>query len=231
MITSRSGIALAVVASRLVQASSIASSPSIGGIDGSEPVARITARVASSSSSPTRSRRSPVSSANPRSSVIPRSSSHGSCTESSRSWMISSRRSSTAWTSSRPVIASAAPRDAARLLERLIGTQQRLRRHARPERALAADQPVLGDRHAQAALRQPARRDLARRPGADHHHVVGPHARSRRPNHEARRPLQWGANIDQPLGTTRLRRGRFAGAVASRGSGGLVKPRNNHKCG
>ena len=54
MITSRSGIALAVVASRLVQASSIASSPSIGGIDGSEPVARITARVASISSSPTR---------------------------------------------------------------------------------------------------------------------------------------------------------------------------------
>ena len=38
MITSRSGISFAVVASRLVHASSIASSPSIGGIEGSEPV-------------------------------------------------------------------------------------------------------------------------------------------------------------------------------------------------
>ena len=28
-------------------------------------------------------------------------------------------------------------------------------------------------------------------------------------------------------GTTRLRRGRFAGVVASRGAGGLVKPRHN----
>jgi predicted kinase len=32
-------------------------------------------------------------------------------------------------------------------------------------------------------------------------------------------------------GDDRLRRGRFVGAVASRGAGGLVKPRYNHKCG
>ena len=57
MISSRSGSAFAVVASRLVHAPSIASRPSIGGIIGSEPVARITARRASSSSSPTVTRR------------------------------------------------------------------------------------------------------------------------------------------------------------------------------
>src|SRR5262245_16317650 len=32
-------------------------------------------------------------------------------------------------------------------------------------------------------------------------------------------------------GDDRLRRGRFVGVVASRGAGGLVKPRYNHKCG
>ena len=53
-------------------------------------------------------------------SAIPRSSSHGSCAESSRSWMISSRRASAAATSSSPVTASAAPGIAADLRERLV---------------------------------------------------------------------------------------------------------------
>ena len=57
--TSRSGIALVVVASRFVHAQSIASRPGIGGIAGSEPVARKTARLASISSSSTVTRRSP----------------------------------------------------------------------------------------------------------------------------------------------------------------------------
>ena len=108
-ISSRSGIALAVVASRFVHAPSIASSPGIGGMVGVEPPATITARRASSSSSPTTTRRSPASFPQPRRSVTPRSSSHGSCAASSRSWTISSRRASTAGTSSSPVTASAAP--------------------------------------------------------------------------------------------------------------------------
>ena len=45
----------------------------------------------------------------PRSNVTPRSSSHGTCTESSRSWITWSRRLKTASTSSSPVAASAAP--------------------------------------------------------------------------------------------------------------------------
>ena len=57
------------------------------------------------------------------------------------------------------------------------GPQQRLRRHARPERALAADEPVLDDRDLEPALGEPPRRHLARRPGADHHHVEAPHRR------------------------------------------------------
>ncbi len=108
-ITIRSGISFAVVASRFVHAPSIESSPGIGGIAGSEPPARKTARLASISSSPTRTRRSPTSFPRPRISSILRSSSHGSCASSERPWMISSRRASTAATSSLPVTASAAP--------------------------------------------------------------------------------------------------------------------------
>jgi predicted kinase len=40
--------------------------------------------------------------------------------------------------------------------------------------------------------------------------------------------LQWTGS--QTPGDDRLRRGRFVGAVASRGAGGLVKPQQNHKC-
>ena len=67
-------------------------SPSIGGIAGVVPPARITARRTSIVSSPTTTRFSPSSRPQPRYSAIPRSSSHGSCELSSRSWMISSRR-------------------------------------------------------------------------------------------------------------------------------------------
>ena len=107
--TRRSGISCVIVASRFVHAQSNSCRPGIGGIAGPEPVARKTARLASISSSPTITRRSPESRPWPRISSIPRSSSHGSCASSSRSWMISSRRASTAATSSLPVTASAAP--------------------------------------------------------------------------------------------------------------------------
>ena len=63
--------------------------------------------------------------------------------------MISSRRSSTAGTSSSPRDGLRRARDPPRLGQRLVRPQQRLRGHARPERALAADQPVLDDRDAQ----------------------------------------------------------------------------------
>ena len=89
--------------------------------------------------------------------------------------MISSRRASTAATSSSPVTASAAPGIRLTSASASYGPQQRLRRHARPERALAADQPVLDDRDLQPVLREPPRRHLAGRPGADHHHIEAPH--------------------------------------------------------
>ena len=53
---------------------------------------------------------------------------------------------------------------------------------------------------------------------------------SRDPNEaglEAPRPPP---TMEEHPGDDRLRRGRFVGAVASRGAGGLVKPRQHHKC-
>ena len=179
MITSRSGIVLVVVASRLVHASSIASRPSIGGIDGVDPVARITARVASISSSPTRTRRSPVSTPTPRSSAIfallePRQLRR----------VVEVVDDLVAPGEHRRHVERAGDRlrraaHAPRLRQRLVRAQQRLGRHARPERALAAHQPVLHDRDAQPFVRKPPRGHLAGRPGPDHHYVEGSHPRSR----------------------------------------------------
>ncbi len=81
----------------------------MGGMVARDPVATMTALRASRVSTPTSTVRSPVTFASPRMSVTPLSSSHGSCEESSRSWMISSRRLSVAVTSSEPVTASRAP--------------------------------------------------------------------------------------------------------------------------
>ena len=156
----------------------------------------------------------PSSFPQPRSSVTPRSSSHGSCTESSRSWITSSRRSSTAGTSSSPVTASAAPGMRLHLGQRLVRPQQRLRRHARPVRALAADEPVLHDGHRQARARPS-------RPAATS--PAGPAPITTTSKLRIGRDYNWRATIAP--GDDRLRRGRFVGAVASRGTGGLVKPR------
>ena len=105
---SRFGTSVAVVASRLVQGSASAR-PSIGGSEATVPVAITTARRAVSCSPPASTRRSPSSRASPRMSSIPRFLSHGSCRESSRFEITSSRRARAASTSSPPVTAAAAP--------------------------------------------------------------------------------------------------------------------------
>ncbi len=62
--------------------------------------------------------------------------------------------------------------DAPALAQQLLGPQQRLRRHAGVEGALAPHEALLDDRDlASSLLGQPAGDDLARRPGADHDHV------------------------------------------------------------
>ena len=96
---------------------------------------------------------------------------------SSRSWMISSRRSSTAVTSSSPVAAWAAPGTRRASARTSPGRSSALGRHARPERALATDLAVLDDRHLQPRLRQSSGRHLAAGSRADHHHVEGVHRR------------------------------------------------------
>ena len=58
-----------------------------------------------------------------------------------------------------------------RLGGELDGPQQRLRRHARIEGALAADEPLLDDRHLQTRLAEAPGDHLAGRPCADHDHV------------------------------------------------------------
>ena len=113
-IASRAGTSFAVVASRFVHGSA-SRSPSIGGISGELPVATTTAFRATSVSSPATTRRSPSSRPGARTTVTFRCSSHGTWLESSRLWMISSRRRSTAPASRSPVTASAHARDAARL--------------------------------------------------------------------------------------------------------------------
>jgi len=58
--------------------------------------------------------------------------------------------------------------------ERLRGTQERLRGHARVVGAFAADQLVLDDRGLDPTVGRPARADLAGRPGPDHDEVELP---------------------------------------------------------
>ena len=68
--------------------------------------------------------------------------------------------------------------DATRLCERLSGTQQRLRRHACVEGALAADELALDDRDVGAGIGKAAGDDLSSGTGADHDHIEAPHQRS-----------------------------------------------------
>ena len=165
------GTALAVVISRLVHGSA-SRSPSIGGISAPVPVATTTAFAATSASSPATHPPLAVEPAVLAEQLDARGSrATGAATESSRSWITSSRRASAASTSSSPVTASAAPGHAPHLGQQLARAQQRLGGHARVVGALAADQLRLDDRDRQPAVRQPPGRHLAGRAGADHDHV------------------------------------------------------------
>ena len=66
--------------------------------------------------------------------------------------------------------------DAADLAQDLLRAQQALRRHARVERALPADEVVLDQRDLEPRVGQPSRRHLTGGPAADHHHVEAVHA-------------------------------------------------------
>ena len=95
-IARRSGTAFAVVASLFVHGFA-SRRPGMSGMRAVDPVATTTARRALSDSWPSTSTCSfPAMRARPRTSVTPWSSSHGTWELSSRSWMTSSRRSSTA---------------------------------------------------------------------------------------------------------------------------------------
>ncbi len=104
-----SGTSCEVVASRLFHALT-ESRPSIGGIAALLPVATTTTRPAIRDVAfPTVTRRSPSSRPSPRKSSMPCSSSQGICPESSRAWITSSRRVSTAPGSSSPLTACETP--------------------------------------------------------------------------------------------------------------------------
>ena len=175
MITRRSGIVLASVASRFVHASSIASRPSIGGIIGSEPVARNTARLACDLLVVDRHRAlagDPAVAADQRDAAVLEPRQLRVVVEVVDDLVAPRERRRHVELAGDRLLGAG---DALDLGERLVGPQQRLRRHARPERALAADQPILDDRHVEPVLGQPSRRHLARRPRTDHHDIEGPH--------------------------------------------------------
>ena len=117
------------------------------GIAAPLPVAIITDRFAVSTLSPTVTLRSPSRRPSPRTALSLGPSEPGSCTESSRSWTTSSRRSRTAWGSSSPVTASAAPGTRRASSSSSPGRRRAFGRHARVVGALAADQVLLDDRH------------------------------------------------------------------------------------
>ena len=174
--TRLSGAFFAVVASRFPHGRASAR-PGIGGIAGPLPVATTTAcRATSTSSSDPDPPLAVEPRRAPRTSVTPRSSSHGTCEESSRSWITSSRRASTAATS-RPVRPE--PRHPLRLGEQLARAQQRLRGHARVVGALAADEVLLDERDLEPGLAEPPGGDLAGRAGADHDDVEAPFGHGR----------------------------------------------------
>ena len=152
----------------------------------------------------------------------PRSSSHGSCAASSRSWMTSSRRSSTAC-------------DVELAGHRLGGAGDAARPRPAPRRGAAAPStactPRTSTRRRRAGPRRsrPRARRSASRPAATSPAGPAPITTTSKRPHP---PLAGATTMEAYIapGDDRLRRGRFVGAVASRGAGGLVKPRQNHKC-
>ena len=169
----RGGTSCAVVALRFVHGCA-SRRPGMSGIVAVEPVATTTARRAVSGSCPSTSTCSfPVMRARPRTSVTWRFSSHGSWLLSSRLWITSSRRASTASASIGP---ATRPGTRATSFASSTGPEQRLRGHARVVRAVASDEPLLDDRHGHAVLAEPAGRHLTGRAGTDHHDVEFAHA-------------------------------------------------------
>ncbi len=95
------------------------------------------------------------------------------------------------------------PGHASDFVRQLDGTQKRLRRHARPVRALSADEPVLDDRDREAVLAEPAGGHFARDTRAQHNNVELAHIASRRSSsvssHQSRRgPRRYAARGDPP---------------------------------
>ena len=169
-IASRSGISFAVVASRLVHGFA-SRRPSIGGISGALPVATTTARRATSVSSPTRTRALAVEAAGAahhRHAALLEPRHHVRVVEPVDDLVAALQHGVHVEVAGHRL---AHARDAAHLGEQLAGAQHRLRRHARVERALAADQVRLDDRHLQPLLAEAAGAHLARRSGAQNHHV------------------------------------------------------------
>ena len=126
--------------------------------------------------------------------AIPRSSSHGSCGASSRSWIISSRRAARPRRPARPRGVRRAARSRASASS--SPGRERLGGHARPEGALAADPAVLHDRDLQAGLpgrpaatlRRDRRRSPPRRSCASREATRAPRARRRPPPPRRRSP-------------------------------------------
>ena len=151
--------------------SSTASRRAVRGCPGTravDPVATTTALRATSVSSPTTTRRSPSIRPWPRISVTSFFSSHGSWAESSKLWLASSRRANTAATS---IGASVRPGTRPHLVRQVDGPEQGLRRHARVERALPADELLLDQRDRDAVLVRaapPSPRPPGRRRGPPH---------------------------------------------------------------
>ena len=176
---SRFGTCIDVVPARLVQGA-ISSSPEIGGNAAPLPVAITTARRASISSSPTRTRRSPSNLAWPRISVIDRSSSHGRWPESSRSWIdlvAALERGLDVELAGHRLLGArvrAGPRRAARPGAAAPWTACTRRTSTRRRRARARRAPRRGPR------RELARAYLTGRARPDHDHVVLAHSHHRR---------------------------------------------------
>ncbi len=188
--TRRCGISVSEVASRLVQTSSSSSSPSIGGIMGSDPVAMISRSVSSSfpsiSTSP-----GPLIRASPRRSSTPLSVELFRLMGVVPVGDLEVPPGQRLLHVDRPGDRLAGARRLPRLREDLTRPQQRLRGDAGPVAALAGDQLALADGDLHSAGHQVLRAHLAGDPGADHDCVVAlshldDRARSRRTARPAR---------------------------------------------
>src|SRR4051812_32833464 len=204
MITSRPGIAFAVVASRFVHAPSMASRPSMGGMAGGAPPARVNPRRAPGPPPPPRAPpppahlppppaggpRRPPRAPSPPPLPPPLAGQLPPAADEDDAAVVEPRQLRrvvevvdhlvAALEHGRHVERAAErlprARHAPRLGQRLVRAQERLRRHAGPVGALAAHEPILDEGDLEPVLREAAGRHLPRRPGADHHDIEAAHA-------------------------------------------------------